>query len=124
MKPLNRMLAGAIALAAIAGLTASASQAAYLYWNKFEVKHSSERVCMSFANSAARGAQLQAIRVSGLEVAGSRDGVYVSMTCVGRSANARAIGVVMTIGDNQNTTISVRDMVSQKFQSVICFDEC
>jgi hypothetical protein len=113
---------GLIALSIATVLGAMPASAAYLYWSKFPVKTQSEATCMQFANDVATRNGLQGVRRNSLEVAGTRAGVYVSITCVARSPQA-AFAVVMAMGDNQQNTVTVRDLVSGKLQGIVKFDE-
>lgn len=75
------------------------ADAAALYWKKVVGISKDYNRCMK---NAARNNGLSNIRRSALEVTGSSlDGsVYVSITCIPRGDNERAIMMIMGVGDN------------------------
>lgn len=109
-------------LLAAAGLfsTAGSANAAWLYWTKTPVKSASVATCMSFASSAMRGAGMQNIRVSSMEVAGSRGGVYAAITCFNTAP--RATAVAMAAGDNSDDTKLLSQELQHKIAGIINFD--
>lgn len=82
------------------------ANAASLYWKKVVGVSFSYDRCMQ---NAARNNGLREIRRSNLEVAGtSIDGsVYVSITCIPREGNERAVMMIMGVGDNFEFTKSI-----------------
>ncbi len=95
-------------------LTIGEARASYLYWSKVPVQTGPEAKCMQLAHGVARQNGLQNIRRGPLEIAGSKQGVYVAITCIGRGEGQRAMAVVMAMGDAQQTTIAVRDEIAGK----------
>jgi hypothetical protein len=102
-------------LIALTFLAAAPARASYLWWSKFEVHVGSEPKCMQLAFSVAQQ-KLQGVRRSNADVAGTRAGVYVAITCVGPMA------VVMASGDNQQTTRTVHDDVAHSLQGTRFID--
>src|SRR4051794_35911394 len=95
-KLLSRTL---VAIGAISSVTFSCNGGATaLYFDKVFVKTSSESTCFRFAAAAARLENLRNVHKNALEVAGDKDGAYVSITCVGRN-NQPAVAVVMSVSD-------------------------
>jgi hypothetical protein len=96
-------------LIALTFLAAAPVRASALWWSKTEVHVSSEPKCMQLAFSVARE-KLQGVRRSNEEVSGTRTGVYVSITCIGRGTGT-PIAMVMAMGDSDQGTRAVRDDV-------------
>lgn len=119
MNPFVRL--GIVALGLGAILLAGHAEAGFLYWSKIQVKTGTEAKCMQLAYGVA-SQNLQGVKKSGLEVAGSRNGVYVAITCVGRGGGQQAIGVVMAIGDNGPATVSTRDLIADKLSKTQFID--
>ena len=110
-------------LGVIAVLTLVVSQsasAAYLFFEKVAVKTSSEKTCLSFASSSLR--DFKNVHRSSSEVAGSKDGAYVSVTCVGRGQQP-AIAVVMSVADASfDTAKNVGQSVATQIAKIQCID--
>lgn len=109
-------------LAVATTLAAMPAQAGYLYWSKFPVKTGTEAKCMQLAYGVAGQNGLQGIRRSGLEIAGSKGGVYIAITCVGRGSGQNAIAVVMAMGDNGPATSGLRDLIADKLSKTQFID--
>jgi hypothetical protein len=85
------------------------ADASYLYWRKVIGISTDYSKCM---DNAARNNGLSNVRRSEPEVTGtSIDGkaVYVSITCIPRGGNQRAIMMIMGVGDNFAFTKGVVD---------------
>jgi hypothetical protein len=111
------MIAAAVYLC---GATSSASADA-LYFEKTPVKTASEATCLRFAGDTARSLSFQNGHQNPSEVAGVKNGVYVSITCVGRGQQD-AIAVVMAVGSNFGLAQQVGHQVADKVKGVVCFD--
>ena len=70
----------AVVLALSVASIASASDA--LYFEKAAVKTASEATCLRFAGDVARNQSFRNPHKNASEVAGEKDGAYVSITCV------------------------------------------
>ena len=114
----------AVVAGALLAASSTAGQAAALEWSKIEVKTPSERVCMRFASDVAREKGLQNVRTIPIEVAGTKNNVYVSMTCVGRDAHTPAIAMVIAVSDDAGAAVSVRDELATGLKGITCFDSC
>jgi hypothetical protein len=97
--------------------------AAALYFEKTQVKTSSEQSCMRFADDATRNQGFRNVHKNGLEVAGEKNGAYVSVTCVGRG-NQPAVAVVMSVSDSFDTAKQVGHAVADYVRGVTCFEGC
>jgi hypothetical protein len=114
-----------LAAASLTLLLAAASaplQAAALYWTKFQVKTQREARCMDFAYGAATQQGLQNIRRIPIEVSGTKGGVYVALTCVGRGGGLPAIAFVIAMGEDQANVIAIRDQVASQIARMVSFD--
>lgn len=100
----------AIAMAALAAPVG----AAHLYWSKFPVKTDTEAKCLQLAYGVVSQNGLQGVKRSKLEVAGSKNGVYVSVTCVGRGGGQNAMAVVMAMSDDGRAALGARDQIAGK----------
>lgn len=109
---------GFAALAGAALVLVSPAQAGSLWWSKFPVRTDTEAKCMQLAYGVVAQNGVQSIRRSALEIAGTKAGTYVAITCVGRSSGQQAIAVVMTQGDNDANVRAVRDEISDKLKAV------
>lgn len=69
------------------------TSAASLFYFKGPTRAQNERACLSFAVDQARGHHLQNVKLDNLGVAGTRDNLFIAMTCVG------TVVVVMVVGD-------------------------
>lgn len=112
------ILAAAIAAAALS--VSSSANATALYWTKTPVKTASVKSCLSFAASAMRDLSMQNIRVSAMEVAGSRGGVYAAITCFNTAPRATAIA--MGAGDNLAATRQLSEDLQRKIAGIQMFD--
>ena len=97
-------------------------QGAALYWSKFPVRTQKEARCMEFAYGAASQQGLQNIRRIAIEVSGTKAGVYVALTCVGRGGGLPAMAIVIATGDNQSTVIAIRDQLAAQIAKMVSFD--
>jgi len=111
-------------LAAVLMLAAGSTpmRGASLYWSKFPVRTQHEARCMEFAYGAASQQGLQNIRRIPIEVSGSKAGVYVSMSCVGRGAGLQAIAIVIAMGENHATVLAIRDQLAGQIARMVSFD--
>ena len=95
-----RKLLASVSVTCVAALVllafATSANADALYFEKGPVKTSSERTCLRFAGDVARNQSFKNTHSNALEVAGEKDGVYVSITCVGRGQQP-AIVIVMAV---------------------------
>jgi dienelactone hydrolase len=118
----TRKLALSGFVAVVASLSAAGdANAASLYWTKTPVKSASVKTCLSFASTAMRAAGMQNIRVSSMEVAGSRAGAYVAITCFNTAPLATAI--VMATGDDLAETRRLSEHLQKKIAVIIKFDD-
>lgn len=116
-----RKLAMSAFVAAVAFLsTAGSANAVSLYWTKTPVKSASVKTCLSFASTAMSEVGMQNIRVSSMEIAGTRAGVYAAITCFATAPQATAI--VMAAGDNGNDTKRLSEELQRKIAGIIKFD--
>ena len=111
-----------VSLTAIVGMPPQA-RAASLYFNRTPIKASSERVCYTFAADTARLEGFQNVHKNALEVAGTKDGAYVSITCVGRG-NQPALAIVMSVADSFDIARRVADSAANRIKGIVCFDSC
>jgi hypothetical protein len=113
----------ALARIALALSLAAAGEAgaAALYWTKTPVKSDSVKTCLGFASTAMRAAGMNGIRVSPMEVAGSRGGVYAAITCFKTAPRASAI--VMATGDDLAPTRALSEDLQRRIAGVILFDD-
>jgi hypothetical protein len=86
-----------VACAGAAG--AMSAKASSLYFEKVAVKTTSEATCLSFARQVIHSGGYTGTHASQSEAAGSTQGVYVSITCVGRG-KLPAVAVVMAMSDD------------------------
>lgn len=109
----------------VAGLTiigsASAANATALYFERVLVRTSSEATCYRFANDAARILQFQNIRSNRLEVAGEKNGAYVSITCIGRGQSS-AMAVVMVASPTFDVAQQVGSEAANKLKGITNID--
>jgi hypothetical protein len=100
---------------------APAAKASSLYFEKVPVKTSSEKTCLNFASDVARAVGLSNVHRNALEVAGEKQGVYLSTTCVGRGGQP-AIAVVMASGADFAATRQLAQVAANKIKGIACFD--
>ncbi len=112
------LMSGALAVAGC--LCTASAQAAYLYWSTVEVKTQYVNICMSFARDTLNGLGYQNVHVSAVEVAGSKNGAYVAITCLGTPS--RATAVVMATGDQGPPVLQARDAVKARIAGMVRFD--
>lgn len=105
------------------GLFSSApvAKAQSLYFERTTVSTSSEATCYRFAGDVARNQSFQNLHSNRLEVAGVKNGVYVSITCVGRGQQS-ALAIVMAVAPNFGAAQQVVQLVSDRIRGVHCFD--
>jgi len=92
-----------------------------LYFQKIVVKTRSEVTCLRFASDVARLQGFQNTHKSASEVAGTKNGVYVAITCVARGEQD-AIAVVMAVSPNFDNARNVGQFVADKVKGMVCFD--
>jgi hypothetical protein len=110
------------AAATVSGFTfSSPANAAALYFDKVFVKTSSERTCFRFAADTARIENFRNVHKNALEVAGEKDGAYVSITCVGRN-NQPAVAIVMSVADTLAGAKHSADLAANRIKGIVCFD--
>lgn len=117
----SRTLALSALMAAASLFAPQGANAAALYWTKTPVNSASVKTCLSFASSAMRAAGMQNIRVSPMEVAGSRGALYAAITCFNTAPRASAI--VMAVGDDLAETRRLSEELQGKIAKVIKFDD-
>jgi hypothetical protein len=100
---------------------ASIAHADALFFEKAAVKTNSEATCLRFAGDVARDQGFQNVHKSQSEVAGVKNGVYVSVTCVGRGQQ-NAIAVVMAVAPNFGTAQQIGHLVADKVRGITCMD--
>lgn len=110
---------GFVLLAAL--VLPSRAEASALYFAKVLVRTSSERTCLRFAEDTARGEGFRNVHKNALEVAGEKDGAYVSITCVGRR-DWPAMAIVMSVADSFATAKRVADQSAEHIKRISCFD--
>jgi hypothetical protein len=118
-KPLFSLLIAGVVLAGIA--LSSPANAAALYFDKVFVKTNSESTCFRFAADAARSENFRNVHKNALEVAGEKDGAYVSITCVGRN-NQPAVAIVMSVADTVAAAKHSADLAANRVKGIVCFD--
>lgn len=117
---MNRVLT---LMAAVTISLASSADAASLYWTSTSTNAGRTSTCLSFAGDSFRSLGYQSIRVTrGVEVSGSKSGVYVAVTCIG--TQPRATAVVMAVGDDGNLVNKLQAEMALRVSKVICFDTC
>lgn len=119
MKKTTTTVAVAAAMAALLALPEAGATA--LYWTKTPVKSSSVKTCMGFASDVMHNARVQGIRVSNMEVAGSRGSSYVAITCF--STLPQATALVMVAGDELAETRQLSEELQKKIANIIKFDD-
>jgi hypothetical protein len=119
---LLRSWLAAMSLIVLLTATSTPIPAAALYWTKFQVKTQNEARCMEFAYGAATQQGLQNIRRIPIEVSGTKAGVYVSLTCVGRGGGLPAIAFVIAMGEDHTNVIAIRDQLASQIARMVSFD--
>jgi hypothetical protein len=114
VRTLLGMVVCALALASIAKADA-------LYFEKIQVGTRSEATCLRFAGDVARTQAFQNVHKSQFEVAGVKNGVYLSITCVGRG-EMDAIAVVMAVAPNFTNAKQMGEFVAKKVSGIRCID--
>lgn len=94
--------------------------AAALFFYKTTVKTNSEKTCYSFARDTLEGAKN--LHSNNLEVAGEKDGAYISITCIGRGSGLNAIAVVMSVADSFDVAKRAGILAGEKIKGIICID--
>lgn len=118
----NIIPAMAFAAAVVCGfMTVQSANAAALYFEKVGVQTSSEKTCLSFASDVARSQGFRNVHKNPLEVAGVKDGAYVSITCVGRGQQP-AIAIVMSAADSFEVARQAGHSASDQVKRIVCFD--
>lgn len=111
----------ALLLAVIFPAMTPRASAEALFYEKVAVKTSSEATCMRFASDVARNQGFRNPHSSPAEVAGEKDGAYVSITCVGRGQQ-NAIAVVIAMAPNFGLAKQVAGLVADRIKGITCFD--
>jgi hypothetical protein len=112
----------ALALAAILTIGfASTAVADALYFERVLVNSSSEATCYRFASDVARNLSLRNVKKNRLEVAGEKNGTYISVTCIGRG-QAKAMAVVMVVSATFDIAKQVGTEVAKHLTGIVCFD--
>lgn len=114
------VLACTIFLTAMLVMPSQSQTGNYLYWGSTALTTGSVRTGFEFAADALRVGGFSNIRRSANEVAGTKGGIYVAITCVGTAPRVTAI--VMATGGNNAATAQTRDQVVQKIKGIIRFD--
>jgi hypothetical protein len=114
---IRTMLAAAVCAFGLASI----AKADALFFEKAAVKTASEATCLRFAGDVARNLDFQNVHKSQSEVAGVKNGVYVSVTCVGRGQQD-AIAVVMAVASNFGVAQQIGHLVADKVRGITCFD--
>jgi hypothetical protein len=78
------------------------------------------KTCLSFASDAMRGLSMQNIRVSSMEVAGTRGAVYAAITCFNTAPRATAIA--MAAGDDSAATRQLSEDLQRKIAGIQLID--
>ena len=100
---------------------ASIAMADALYFEKTPVKTSSEVTCLRFAGDVARIQGFQNVHKSQSEVAGVKNGVYISITCVARG-QTDANAVVMAVAPSFTNAQQIGHFVANKVSGMTCID--
>ena len=111
----------ACAAVVIALSVASSASADALYFEKTAVKTASEATCLRFAGDVARNQGFRNTHKNALEVAGEKDGAYVSITCVGRGQQP-AIAIVMAVAPKFDQAKQVGNFVAGRMKLITCID--
>lgn len=119
MKKTTTTVAVAAAVAALLALPEAGATA--LYWAKTPVKSSSVKTCMGFASHVMHRSGLQDVRVSSMEVAGTRGSSYVAITCFNTSPQATAL--VMVAGDEVGETRHISEELQRRISSMSRIDD-
>jgi hypothetical protein len=101
--------------------SASTANAAALYFERVLVRTNSEATCFRFAGDVAHILQFQNVRSNRLEVAGERNGAYVSITCIGRG-QSNAMAVVMAVSPTFDVAKQVGTETANKLKRITNFD--
>jgi hypothetical protein len=112
-------LAAAAVIAAFAAATPARASA--LYFEKVAVKTQSEATCLRFAGDTLRSQGYSNMHSSGSEAAGSKQGVYVAITCVGRGSQP-AIAVVMAMAADFDAAKHLGHAAADHVKGIVCFD--
>jgi hypothetical protein len=99
----------------------STADANSLYFQRVPVRTSSEATCYRFASDVARALQFRNVRSNSLEVAGEKNGVYLSTTCIGRGQNT-AMAVVMATSPAFEPAKQIATEFANRLKGIICFD--
>lgn len=113
---------GRLMVVVIATALTHHAQAAALFFEKTPVKSASEKTCFRFARDVLHDLQFQNVHKSDAEVAGEKDGAYISVTCVGRGGDQPAIAVVMGIADTFDVARRVGQLVATRVKGIGCID--
>lgn len=100
---------------------ATRANADALYFEKGPVKTSSERTCLRFAGDVAHNQSFENTHSNAVDVAGGKDGVYVSITCVGRGQEP-AMVIVMAVEPIFDKAKRVGSFVAGRVKAVTCID--
>ncbi|WP_026608216.1 hypothetical protein [Methylocapsa acidiphila] len=108
-----------IAMGAALLLQPGTAGAASLFWSTTPVHTAKLNQCLSFARDAMHDLNVQSIRVSRDEVAGTSGGAYAAITCIGTNP---ATAVIMVVGDQDDETSALRDSLKQKIAGITIID--
>jgi hypothetical protein len=110
-----------LAVLACIALVCTDAYAVSLYWARTNVNTASVKTCFSFAQSAMQALNMQNIRVSRAEVAGTRNNMYAALTCIGTAP--RVTAMVMVAGEDGAATKALSVALQQKIAGTIKFDD-
>ena len=113
----------AIATLLFGGMMAAAPAHAYsYYWSKVEVNATAWRTCMNFANDTASHSNLAQVKRDNLSVSGTRNGISVTITCIGTGGNSPAMAVVIVVGDSDQPTHQLHNDLVGYITKIHCID--
>ena len=121
MANFRRLTLSAFLAAGVTLATAREAGAVALFWTKTPVNSGSVNTCLSFAESAMRKAGVHSVRVSRMEVAGSRGGAYAAITCI--NTTPRATAVAMAAGNDLAETRMLSEDLQRRIAGIIKFDD-
>ena len=101
----------------------ASSAAASLSWTSTTVNTGRISTCFHFAQDSFQSLGYQDIRITpGVEVSGSKAGVYVAVTCLVTEAHATAM--VMASGDDAALVSSLQAEMADRVSTASCFETC
>ncbi|TSA83720.1 hypothetical protein FNU79_12000 [Deinococcus detaillensis] len=109
-----------ILIAAVTLSLTSSADASYLYWTSTSTKAERISTCLRFAKDGFSDLGYKGIRFTpGVEVSGSKSGVYVAVTCIG--TQPRATAVVMGMGGDGKLVNKLQAELAQRISLYFCF---